>query len=315
MVTGQRALVGLGLALLLASQGAAREVNPVAGDRRDLPHEKNSLGMTLVRLPAGKFMRGAKDDDNLRMAALEPRLEAKVDKPIWISAYEVTRGQFRKFVETTGYRTDAEKEGFSSFNHDASDERRDVIWRTPGIDQDDRHPVVCVSWFDAVNFCDWLSRMEGRRYRLPSDVEWAYACRAGGDTRFIWGHDPDEGMGWGNFGDSALKRRVANPHREWFNFDDGYAATAPVGSFRPNDWGLYDMLGNVCEWTESRVSLPNTPAKQLPRTYAVRGGAWDLPPRNCRVSSRGWASPADRFRFVGFRLVRDESQPGAKPAP
>jgi formylglycine-generating enzyme required for sulfatase activity len=169
-----------------------------------------------------------------------------------------------------------------------------------------------LSWFDANNFCDWLSHKEKRKYRLPTEAEWSYAARAGADSRYQWGEDPQAGEGWGNFGDQALRRKAVGHRDHWFEFDDGYPTTAPVGSFRPNAWGFYDMLGNVCEWTLDQFTryeskpLVDPVGKGRDRARVVRGGAWDLGPPNCRFASRGWSPPGHHFRFVGVRVLLED---------
>src|SRR5262249_10455549 len=134
-------------------------------------------------------------------------------------------------------------------------------WRNPGFAQTDEHPVVNVSWNDAQAFCDWLSQKEGKKYRLPTEAEWEYGCRANTRTRFHGGDE--DGTLWqvANAMDRSLgaqwsynklkNKEVQRRLSDWFEsvtWDDGYPFTAPVGRFRPNAFGLYDMHGNVWEW-------------------------------------------------------------------
>ena len=275
---------------------------------------QNSIGMEFVRAPAGVFEMGASPNDEDADPKIETRHEVTITFDYLIGAHEVTRGQFKQFVEATGYRTDAEKEGFSFKDHAGTAEAAGVNWKQPGFPQTDDHPVVCVSWLDAVNFCDWLSRKEQRRCRLPSEAEWEYAARAGETARFPWGDQPDDGAGWANVADQSLHAK-ANGLSQWFAFTDGYVCTAPVGSFRPNRWGLYDTCGNVCEWCIDRagtyIETPQTnPVIVGPNSeHIVRGGAWDLGPSNTRVSNRAYAYPYHRFPFVGFRVVQEINPP------
>ena len=120
-------------------------------------------------------------------------------------------------------------------------------WRDPGFEQTGDHPVVNVSWNDTGAFAQWLSRKESRHYRLPSEAEWDYACRAGTQTAYPWGNRPDAGGGFANAADRTFKCRF--PAVPAFTWDDGFVYTAPVGSFKPNSWGLYDMIGNALEWS------------------------------------------------------------------
>ena len=119
--------------------------------------------------------------------------------------------------------------------------------RTPGFPQTDDHPVVCVSWNDAVAFCEWLSSKEKRRYRLPTEAEWEYACRAGTRTYFWCGDDPEALPQVGNVADASLKEKFAN-YSYAIHGRDGYTFTSPVEAFAPNPFGLYDMHGNACQW-------------------------------------------------------------------
>ena len=119
-------------------------------------------------------------------------------------------------------------------------------WRNVGFAQTDLHPVVCVSWNDAVAFCDWLSRKEGKTYRLPTEAEWEYACRAGTTTRYWCGDDPEGLARAANVPDASAKSLF--PAWKTIGASDGCVFTAPVGSYRPNPFGLYDMHGNAWQW-------------------------------------------------------------------
>ena len=168
--------------------------------------------------------------------------------------------------------------------------------------------MTCVSWEDATAFCEWLSAEEGRAYRLPSEAEWEFACRAGTETIFFWGDDPDDGEGYLNAADLS-----GTPDgRNWkykFNFNDGYVVTAPVGRFKPNAFGLRDMLGNVWEWCgdwygaypAASVDDPTGPATGSIRVF--RGGGWSDDAWICRSAFRFRISPAFRYDGVGFRLA------------
>ena len=181
----------------------------------------------------------------------------------------------------------------------------------PGFEQTDQHPVVNVSWNDAVAFAEWLSRKEGKTYRLPTEAEWEYACRAGTTTRYFCGDDA-EGLaevgkrrGWDGPGKvSRLDVTIAAR--------DGFVYTAPVGRYRPNAWGLHDMHGNVWEWcwdwygadyykalTRGRPAGPLEAADRV-----IRGGSWSSDPRHCRS--------ADRSRH---RAGGPEQRPGLPPGP
>src|SRR5262249_5199138 len=119
-------------------------------------------------------------------------------------------------------------------------------WRDPGFPQGDNHPVVNVSWNDANAFCRWLSRKDGKSYRLPTEAEWEYTCRASSESIYPNGDDPERLARIGNVADARAKARFSS----WTTIaaDDGLVFAAPVGNYEPNAWGLYDMIGNVWEW-------------------------------------------------------------------
>ena len=176
----------------------------------------------------------------------------RITKPFYLGTYHVTRGQFRQFVADTGYKTDAEKgEKPGAWGWDPDKKEfgfnEKYSWRNAGFEQTDEHPVVNVSWNDAVAFCKWLSQKEGKTYRLPTEAEWEYACRAGTTTRYYSGDDPETLAKVGNVADAAAKAKFPD-WKYTIKANDGYVFTAPVGKFKPNAFGLYDMHGNAWQW-------------------------------------------------------------------
>jgi serine/threonine-protein kinase len=263
----------------------------------------NSLGIDLVLIEAGKFQMGARNDPeaiqtffNRKLtsegqpmlalfAAEQPRHHVTISRRFYLGATEVTRGQFRAFVTATGYRTDAEKDGrgFGNFNPTRTQAREYTDWRLVGEHRvTDDHPVAGVSWNDATAFCEWLSRKEKVRYRLPTEAEWEYACRAGTTTRFWTGDEPATLLRGANVPDITYREGFQRLAYEWVDGRDGYSGLAPVGSFAANPWGLYDMHGNVWEWCADgydasfyqakAVTDPIGPADRPER--AMRGGCF-----------------------------------------
>jgi formylglycine-generating enzyme required for sulfatase activity len=199
-------------------------------------------------------------------------------------------------------------------------------WRHPlgpgsDLEGKERHPVVQVSWNDAVAYCEWAG------LRLPREAEWEYAARGGntglnGKPRFIfvWGDELPKGQGrYGNFADESAKKQFPN----WFIFegyDDGYVYTSPVGSFEPNGYGLYDMAGNVWEWCfdwfdenyyvecerQGLIRNPTGPARGSMRV--LRGGSWYDYPADVRVARRDWVDPRSRYDNAGFRCAMTPPQ-------
>ncbi len=288
----------------------------------------NSLGMKLKLIPPGEFQMGSSvsaAESHRRFPyrqiewyqAEHPPHKVRLVRPYYLGTHEVRVADFERFVTATGYQTTAEKEGKSrGLIGGEWSEREGLNWRRPGFDQQATHPVTSVSWDDAMAFCQWLSREEGRTYRLPTEAEWEFACRAGTETLFFWGDNPDAGKGYLNAAD-----QTGGPSgRAWlhkFNFKDGYPATSPVGRFKPNAFGLYDMQGNVSEWcsdwcttdyyAESPVNHPTGPASGSQRS--ARGGGWFGGPGHCRSASRGAHWPSGRGPDMGFRLASSWVEP------
>ncbi len=227
----------------------------------------------------------------------------------YISRYEITIGDFRKFTEETGYKTEAEaQDGCHSWVGDGTLKKiREHNWRNTGFPQTDREPVVCLSWNDADNYIRWLNQKEGRRYRLLTEAEWEYAARSRGkEYLYSWGNEGPSG----NIADESVAEELP-ALSIWKGVRDGYAYTAPVGSFRPNDLGIYDMSGNVYEWVGDwqkdgyyAMSPRNNPrGPDSGRYKLMRGGAWDLEPDTARTTSRYWNIAGGRAVCIGFRIA------------
>jgi formylglycine-generating enzyme required for sulfatase activity len=206
------------------------------------PHDEpkpfvNTLGMKMVYIPPGAFVMGAKDP---RLFWSRPRHPVRITKGFFVAACEVTNAQYRQYDRR-----------YNSGRYEPSRN-----WRKGAPDDDflngDQQPVVRVSWRDAARFCKWLSRREGRRYRLPTEAEWEYACRAGTDTAYWWGDEPDVTGTVANVSDRNYYKIYPNSKNPVMDMDDGYMYSAPVGSYRPNPFGLYDMVGNAAEWCQDR---------------------------------------------------------------
>jgi formylglycine-generating enzyme required for sulfatase activity len=314
----------LALLAALAGWSAAGEQAP----KERVVDLGGGVKMPFALIPAGTFTMGSteaaikallakwpevKDEDT---ADEKPAHKVTLSKAFWMGKHEVTVGQFRRFAEATGYKTDAEKgklfkgafvlaDGKGKFAEDAS-------WKNPYFKQTDAHPVVCVSWNDARAFVDWLNATDkatpaGFTYRLPTEAEWEYACRAGATTWYQWGDDPDKGKGWCNAGDLSAKKTF--PKWTAFNWDDGFVYTAPVGSFKANAFGLHDMHGNVWEWCQDWYGAYKEGDQRDPNGAAngefrvLRGGSWFFDPGYLRSATRRSDPPENRLVTYGFRLV------------
>ncbi len=305
--------------------------NPPAAEQSSGVVE-NSLGMPLVTIPAGEFWMGNHESaDDLarafphyepdRITALVdelPRHKVRITRPFLLGMHALTIGQFRRFVSESGYQTEAERDGTGGWGYNPDiayfeGRKPEYSWRDPGFLQDDRHPVVNVTWNDAQALCQWLSRREGRRYRLPSEAEWEYACRAGTTTRFHSGDEPEDLVRVANLFDAACRPLFPQWEKYCVAASDGCSFTAPVGSYQPNAFGLYDMHGNVWEWCadwyahdyyrESPADDPTGPESGEVRIR--RGGSWHSWPLYMRSSYRNWNVPDTRYVLLGIRLACD----------
>lgn len=282
--------------------------------------EQNALGQ--------KILEGDHNspDPNIsrRLPAEMPQHRVVLTKPFFMAATEVTVARFRKFVDATGYETTADREGSGNTNRSKSDEvpanTRGRNWRKPGVPQAEESPVSQVTWNDACVFCNWLSEQEeltpwyqqgsggdwqvspqADGYRLPTEAEWEYACRAGTKTQFSFGDDTADlaRYAW---------HRLSN--------NDGLQ---PVGTKLPNPFGLYDMHGNVTEFCQDAhdekwygVSPELDPLQKNGTGPVARGGNWYVGPFECRSASRKNYSRTHRYWALGFRIVRPISAAAAK---
>lgn len=287
-----------------------------AGKAPGMPLQKTvDLGggvkLDMVLVPAGSFVMG----DERGLDDEKPAHQVTITDPFYLGRHEVTIEQFRRFVEATGYATDAEKgtgfQGAFGWDSDTMQFKTNekFSWRSTGFTQSDAHPVVNVSWNDAMEFCRWLSRENGQSYRLPTEAEWEYACRAGTATRYSHGDDPEGSAKVANVADVAFETQFPEL-KGMIKASDGHAYTSPAGSFLPNSFGLHDMHGNVWEWcadwydleyyAKSPANDPRGPATGKERAY--RGGGWFNCTRDWRSASRSGSLPENRNLTLGFRV-------------
>lgn len=229
-----------------------------------------------------------------------------------MSSREVTVDQFRTFVAATGYRTEAERDGEGGtglIEPGRFGQQSKFTWKELGFPIMDNHPVVNVSWNDAQAFCKWLSKKDECTYRLPTETEWEFACRAGTTTRFSCGDETKDLFKHANVSDQTLAS--VTPGLPWPTaFEDGAAYLAEVAQYQPNSFGLYDMHGNVLEWCETRFSIAD-PLEHLapPATaevlYCLRGGNWFNDANHAGSACRTGAPPQLRMSLIGFRVLRE----------
>ena len=207
------------------------------------------LGPEMVRIASGRFQYYTSQRWGKNLHRVE------FDRPFAISRYELTRGEFEGFVDSTDYRTEAREDpkygcAQAGAIYSTESSRNSLRWNRPGFDQTDNHPVTCVSIRDAIAYAEWLSRETGHTYRLPSAAEWQYVARAGSSAAMLWRdedflsrEDPTV-CRHGNFRDSSTGDTTIA-----VACSDGAVHTAEVGQFQPNEVGVYDMNGNVAELT------------------------------------------------------------------
>jgi formylglycine-generating enzyme required for sulfatase activity len=296
--------------------------------------------LSLARLSAGDYPMGAAADDVSDNPeadeAARPQRNVRIGN-FELAYYEVTVGQFRKFVEATAYQTEAERPGRSPGCHVARNGgdfviERSANWRSPGFAQTDSHPVVCVSWNDTQAYIAWLNGGVTGYHRLPSEAEWEYAARGGSVTPRPWsdtgnffarvfqsnkGTDPDQPPSRAcrnaNVADESLKKLLAWPVTH--NCSDAQAYSSSGGYFGRNGFSLYDMIGNVSEWTQDcwNPNHSGAPLDGKARTSGdcsqrvIRGGSWSSGPAYARSAARQKNAASYRAADLGFRLAKNPS--------
>ena len=275
------------LVMALAACGTDPGGTDPRGTRRN-----DKDGLDYVFVPAGTFQMGCVPQDSACEGDEKPRHSVTLSSGFWIGKTEATVGAYKRYASASGREMPPEpsKDFFDS----------------KGWSQQD-HPIVHVSWDEAKAFCEWSGG------RLPTEAEWEYAARAGGESIYVWGDTEmpvKDGVKQANVADETTKK-----HPGWTIFkgyDDGYAETAPVGSFAANKFGLHDMTGNAWEWcadwygADFYAASPGTTDPKGPtsgRYRMVRGGSWSNDPPFARVSTR--RGDGDRLIYIGLRCVRD----------
>ena len=273
----------------------------------------------MVVIPAGEFTMGSPASEAGRGLDEGPQRQVSIAQPFALGRSEVTVAEFRRFADESGYRTEAERDtraqGCSGFIYadpaaQNPDPRLVTSWRSPGLAQADSHPVLCVSWNDARAYAQWLSKKSGKRYRLPTEAEWEYAARAGSATSRYWGDDPAQACRFANVADQSRFQTWGFGQKH--ECTDGHYFTAPAGGYSPNRFGLYDMLGNVWEWTEDcwNASYAGAPPDGVAwlsgdcSQRVCRGGSWSTVPRFARSATRHKNAADYRDNLTGFRLAR-----------
>jgi formylglycine-generating enzyme len=307
-------------ALLPVRGGAIRPVTPVTPNPNVAPPEHvitNSIGMKFRLIPPGEFLMGSPESDEAAPNDEKPQHRVQITRGFAMGIHEVTVGQYRSFSNAARYKTVPEQLGAGTLGWVGGAtplaQRPQFNWRTWWANQTDEHPVLNITIEDALAFCTWLSRVEGKPYRLPTEAEWEYACRAGTTTRFPGGDDESILQTIANVADASAKQfNLGGTYGPW---DDGDAMTSPVGKYQPNAFGLYDMCGNAREFcsdwygSDYYASSPSTDPRGPAQgeSQVVRGGGWLSHPLQARSARRFHMPPPMRTNAaIGFRVVRDQ---------
>lgn len=253
----------------------------------------------MVVIPAGSFTMGSRPDEEVATGR-EDQIRVSIASPFAVGRFSVTRGEFAAFVAASGHNT-----GGGCYRLSEPKLNADRNWSSPGFAQHNRHPAVCVNWNDAKAYAAWLSSFTGKSYRLLSEAEREYVTRAGSTGPFWWGN--------------AISTDQAN-YNGTITYADGAKgewrkATVPVDHFSANPWGLYNVHGNVWEWTEDCWNEKNggNPGDGTARTTGdcslrvQRGAAFNNAPHTLRSARRERNPAGNRVDTFGFRVVRTVS--------
>jgi formylglycine-generating enzyme len=275
-----------------------------------------NVTLKLLKIPPGRFIMGSVPPQ--RHLRDELAHEVTISKAFYMGMTLVTVDQFAAFVRATGYKTEAEKEGSTDDEVFALGTRVGLkgsshTWRILAFPQAGDHPVVNISWNDAQAFCDWLKTQSGKAVSLPTEAQWEFAARGDTTTEYIWGDDPNLGAGWANCAgqevDELLPRQGIDYVYPCFSWRDGFVYTSPVGFFKPNGFGLYDMVGNASqwcldEWTDYKPGDVTDPLiKADPNRKIKRGGSWLGWVEETRSAARSWDFRNAHNSADGMRIV------------
>lgn len=289
----------------LSSSIAASLQTPAPTPRQMIEPWRNRLGMSFLLVPSGDFWMGAPDDDPDASPDERPRHRVRITQPFYLGVHEVTVAQFRRFVNATKYQTVAETDGRGGGIWDSNS--RKVIhrvafnWRNPRPNHvaRDQEPVTQITPTDAIAFCKWLASLDGFPYRLPTEAQWEYACRAGTETKWTFGNDPDLLAQHAWFAGNADKQ------------------IQPVGLLEPNPWGFHDMAGNAWEFCSDLYAPYDDQPQVDPQgglhgnRWVRRGGSWDTADSLASTRSSARSFKSSPYFTCGFRVCFDAAVPNS----
>jgi formylglycine-generating enzyme required for sulfatase activity len=260
----------------------------------------------MVVIPPGHFEMGSPSSEQGRSDNEAPVHEVRIDYALSVGKYPVTRGEWYRYVAARGRSESSNCYAWNPSNR-LWEHRADYGWQNPGFSQDDRHPVVCVSWNEAQEYAQWLTQKTGHHYRLLSEAEYEYINRAGSLSGYFWGGTAEDLCRYANGLDSAVNRGFPT------HCNDGHVYTSPVGEFPPNRFGLYDTTGNAWSWTQdcrhdNYNGAPTDGSAWITGgdcSYRMaRGGSWFNIPIELRAAYRPKFLATYTDSGVGLRLGR-----------
>lgn len=264
----------------------------------------------MIVVPSGEAMIGAEPFEANQKRGDIPVRKVKIAYKLAVGKTEITRGQYRQFMEQSSHKM--AQDGCNTWGRDRiMGYVPNHNWDNPGMPQNDKHPVVCVSHVDATTYVKWLAEKTNKPYRLLSSTEYEYAARAGTRGPWYWGTSQRDACKYANVADDVFRKNF--DHAPLFKCDDGYEHTAPVATYEPNGWGLHDMLGNVYEWTDDCLHRDSSTVPTDGRAWlAEDGGECDrrVPRGGSWVSGTDWVRAAAQAgdlavyhsQLLGFRV-------------
>jgi len=297
-----------------ASAAADRKAGDIFRDCAECPE--------MVVIPAGDFAMGSDHLEPMRNNEVRPEgpvRKVSIKKQFAAGKYELTNKEFGAFVKASNYQPTSACQVWGNV-----EKIEGITWRQPDYGRPPREdePVVCVTWLDAKAYAKWLSDTTGHKYRLLTEAEWEYAAKGGATTTWPWGENAQQICEYANSYDAEARtdprqtRDAGDPAAPRTECSDGYQIVAPAGRFKPNRFGLYDMIGNVWEWTEDCSAPGAYPDGPLdgsavfvaPGTCdkrAVRSASWRTRLSRHRPTFRGRDPEMTASNIFGFRIARD----------
>ncbi|MCY4306501.1 MAG: formylglycine-generating enzyme family protein [Aestuariivita sp.] len=310
-------LISIGILLFLLSASVSADTYEAGETFQDCPKCPE-----MVVVPEGQFLMGSPEDDEEGWDDERPQHQVTISKPFAVGKYEVTVGQFRAFTEADKYKVRGMCLIYDA-NLGYADLRADFNWENPGFKQDNNHPVVCVAWDDAKEYVKWLSKETGKKYRLLSEAEWEYVARAqttaSATISRYWNNLTSQHCDYANAFDKAIEDEYELSEFFISDCNDKSVHTSQVGKYKPNEFGVYDILGNVAEWVEDcwHEGYRGSPANGSAwrdgcdskediagvNTRVLRGGDWGSVPGGLRSAFRDGTKAQKRASNYGFRVA------------